>query len=134
MPAGASSRREREFTKLEKAFKQEGRYRGREAEVAARIVNQQRAQAGETRAAQGGEAANAANATNATNARNARNAKNDAAGPQLEGDLPIDGYQHLTVARILARLDGLSAGQRKRLRAYEAAHKKRKRVLQVLGE
>nr|WP_314632987.1 hypothetical protein [uncultured Janthinobacterium sp.] len=125
MPAGASSRREREFTKLEKAFKQEGRYRGREAEVAARIVNQQRAQAGETRAAQGGEAANATNA---------RNAKNDAAGPQLEGDLPIDGYQHLTVARILARLDGLSAGQRKRLRAYEAAHKKRKRLLQVLGE
>ena len=131
MPAGASSRREREFTKLEKAFKQEGRYRGREAEVAARIVNQQRAQAGETRAAQGGEAANAANATNA---RNARNAKNNAAGPQLEGDLPIDGYQHLTVARILARLDGLSAGQRKRLRAYEAAHKKRKRLLQALGE
>ena len=125
MPAGASSRREREFTKLEKAFKQEGRYRGREAEVAARIVNQQRAQAGETRAAQGGEAANATNA---------RNAKNDAAGPQLEGDLPIDGYQHLTVAGILARLDGLSAGQRKRLRAYEAAHKKRKRLLQVLGE
>lgn len=131
MPAGASSRREREFTKLEKAFKQEGRYRGREAEVAARIVNQQRAQAGETRAAQGGEAANAANAANATNARNARN---DAAGPQLDGDLPIEGYQHLTVARILARLDGLSAGQRKRLRAYEAAHKKRKRLLQVLGE
>ena len=131
MPAGANSRREREFTKLEKAFKQEGRYRGREAEVAARIVNQQRAQAGETRAAQGGEAAKAANAANATNARNA---KNDAAGPQLEGDLPIDGYQHLTVARILARLDGLSAGQRKRLRAYEAAHKKRKRLLQVLGE
>lgn len=131
MPAGASSRREREFTKLEKAFKQEGRYRGREAEVAARIVNQQRAQAGETQAAQGGEAAKAANAANATNARNA---KNDAAGPQLEGDLPIDGYQHLTVARILARLDGLSAGQRKRLRAYEATHKKRKRLLQVLGE
>lgn len=131
MPAGANSRREREFTKLEKAFKQEGRYRGREAEVAARIVNQQRAQAGERRAAQGGDAANAANATNA---RNARNAKNDAAGPQLDGDLPIDGYQHLTVARILARLDGLSAGQRKRLRAYEAAHKKRKRLLQVLGE
>ena len=131
MPAGANSRREREFTKLKKAFKQEGRYRGREAEVAARIVNQQRAQAGETRAAQGGEAANAANATNA---RNARNAKNNAAGPQLEGDLPIDGYQHLTVARILARLDGLSAGQRKRLRAYEAVHKKRKRLLQVLGE
>ena len=131
MPAGANSRREREFTKLEKAFKQEGRYRGREAEVAARIVNQQRAQAGERRAAQGGDAANAANATNA---RNARNAKNDAAGPQLDGDLPIDGYQHLTVARILARLDGLSAGQRKWLRAYEAAHKKRKRLLPVLGE
>lgn len=51
MPTGANPRREREFRKLEQQFRQEGRYRGREEEVAARIVNRQRAQAGETREA-----------------------------------------------------------------------------------
>lgn len=49
MPAGANEKREREYEKLEKEFKQEGRYKGREEEVAARIVNKQRAQAGETK-------------------------------------------------------------------------------------
>lgn len=48
MPAGANPRREREAKKLERKFKKEGRYRGREDEVAARIVNKQRAAAGET--------------------------------------------------------------------------------------
>jgi hypothetical protein len=49
MPRGASSKREREFQELESRFKKEGRYQGREEEVAARIVNKQRADAGETR-------------------------------------------------------------------------------------
>lgn len=107
MPAGASPKREREFRKLEKEFRQEGRYRGREDEVAARIVNKQRARAGETQESRG-------------------------RGPAAP-DLPLAGYQHLTVAQIRGKLDGLSAAQRKRLRDYEAAHKKRKGVLQALG-
>jgi len=49
MPRGASPRREREYKKIEKKFEKEGRYKGREEEVAARIVNKQRAKAGETK-------------------------------------------------------------------------------------
>lgn len=52
MPKGASPKREREFKELESEFKKEHRYPGREEEVAARIVNKQRAQHGE--AGQGG--------------------------------------------------------------------------------
>jgi hypothetical protein len=49
MPTGASPKREREYKKLERKFKKEGRYAGREEEVASRIVNKQRAEAGETK-------------------------------------------------------------------------------------
>lgn len=48
MPAGASQKREREYKKLEDEFKKEHRYPGREKEVAARIVNKQRSEHGET--------------------------------------------------------------------------------------
>ncbi len=49
MPRGASPKREREYQKLERKFKKEKRYAGREEEVAARIGNKQRAKSGETR-------------------------------------------------------------------------------------
>jgi hypothetical protein len=49
MPKGASPKREREYKEIEHKFKEEGRYKGREEEVAARIVNKQRAQSGETK-------------------------------------------------------------------------------------
>jgi hypothetical protein len=49
MPTGASPKREREYEKLKRKFKQEGRYEGREEEVVARIVNKQRAESGETK-------------------------------------------------------------------------------------
>ena len=49
MPKGASPKREREYKELEHKFEEEGRYPGREEEVAARIVNKQRAEAGETK-------------------------------------------------------------------------------------
>jgi hypothetical protein len=49
MPTGASPKREREYEKLKRRFKKEGRYEGREDEVAARIVNKQRADRGETK-------------------------------------------------------------------------------------
>lgn len=48
MPAGISPQREREYIKLVAEFKKEHRYPGREKEVAARIVNKQRAEHGET--------------------------------------------------------------------------------------
>jgi hypothetical protein len=49
MPRGVSPKREREYKKIEKEIEKEGRYKGREKEVAARIVNKQRAKAGETK-------------------------------------------------------------------------------------
>ncbi|MBA2350283.1 MAG: hypothetical protein H0V78_00380 [Burkholderiales bacterium] len=42
MPRGAGAGREREHEKLKRDFKNEGRYRRREDEVASRIVNKQR--------------------------------------------------------------------------------------------
>lgn len=49
MPRGASPKREREYKELKQEFKQEHRYPGREEEVAARIVNKQRSEHGETK-------------------------------------------------------------------------------------
>jgi hypothetical protein len=49
MPRGSSAKREHEYDKLKHDFKKQHRYPGREDEVAARIVNKQRKQAGETK-------------------------------------------------------------------------------------
>jgi hypothetical protein len=51
MPRGASPKREREYKKLEQKFERSGRYGKRAKEVAARIVNKQRAKTGETKGA-----------------------------------------------------------------------------------
>ncbi|MEZ0317196.1 MAG: hypothetical protein ACAH10_09915 [Methylophilaceae bacterium] len=48
MPKGSSLKREHEYEKLKAEFKHDHRYPGREEEVAARIVNKQRREAGET--------------------------------------------------------------------------------------
>ncbi|MBB5606156.1 MULTISPECIES: hypothetical protein [unclassified Janthinobacterium] len=118
MPTGASPKREREFKQLEKSFKQEGRYRGREEEVAARIVNKQRAEQGETKPA-----------------KTARDTEKAGKAPERNlPNLPIDGYQHLTVAQVRKKLAGLSTAQLRRVRDYEAAHKKRKGVLEALDK
>jgi hypothetical protein len=50
MPRGANPKREHEYKELEQKFEKEGRYPGREEEVASRIVNKQRAESGETKA------------------------------------------------------------------------------------
>jgi hypothetical protein len=49
MPRGASPKREHQYKKIEQKLEKEGRYKGREEEVAARIVNKQRAKPGETK-------------------------------------------------------------------------------------
>jgi hypothetical protein len=49
MPRGASPKREREYEELKTKFQRSGRYGKRAKEVAARIVNKQRAQHGETK-------------------------------------------------------------------------------------
>jgi hypothetical protein len=52
MPRGASVKRQREYEELKGKFEHEGRYRGRAKEVAARIVNKQRSEQGETKSSE----------------------------------------------------------------------------------
>lgn len=107
MPAGASPKREHEYKELEKRFKKEGRYKGREEEVAARIVNKQRSEYGETR----------------------EEKQKDKQGKSPDRHLPIDNYQKLTISEIDKKLNALSPEQLRKLRSYEAGHKNRKGVL-----
>lgn len=51
MPAGASPKRERQYEHIKESAQKSGRYGRRAEEVAARTVNKQRRQAGETRSA-----------------------------------------------------------------------------------
>ena len=110
MPAGASQKRENEFKKLEHQFKKEGRYRGREEEVAARIVNKQRSQYGETR----------------------EEKEREKQGKSPDRALPIEDYETLTIPKIRTKLDSLSKAELKKIRTYETRHKNRKGVLQEL--
>jgi hypothetical protein len=110
MPARSSPKREREFKHLEKRFQKEHRYPGREDEVAARIVNKQRAKFGETKAAR----------------------QNDKEGKSPDHGLPLQDYQHMTIPEIAGKLDDLSTADIKRIRTYETKHKNRKGLLQKL--
>ena len=110
MPRGAGPKREREYEKLKRDFKKEGRYKGREEEVAARIVNKQRAQYGETKSARAQEAR----------------------GKSPDKDLPIKGYRHLTVPQIVRKLDQLSPKELRHIKRYEKQHKNRKTLLAQL--
>lgn len=110
MPRGASPKREREYDELKERFKEEGRYKGREKEVASRIVNKQRSEYGETK----GEK------------------KKDREGKSPDRDLPIDGYQNKTVPEIKKELPGLSSKQLQQVEKYEKQHKNRKTLLQEI--
>jgi hypothetical protein len=110
MPAGASAKREREYKELEHRFRREGRYRGREGEVAARIVNKQRKQYGET----SGEK------------------QKEREGRSPDRNLPIRDYQHLTVSQIGSRLAKLSARELRQIEQYEKKHKHRTTLLRKL--
>lgn len=107
MPRGASSKREREYQKLERRFKAEHRYPGREEEVASRIVNKQRQEYGETQEAQ----------------------QKDHSGKSPDRNLPLANYDGMTIARVTAQLDRLTATQVRKIRMYELAHKHRKGLL-----
>ncbi len=110
MPKGVSGKREREYEELKNEFKEEGRYKGREEEVAARIVNKQRAEYGETKEAR----------------------EKDERGESPDRDLPIDDYQHLTVDEVTGKLDGLDDSELEEIKAYEREHKNRKTLLEAL--
>lgn len=110
MPAGSNKKREREYDELVDEFKEEGRYKGREEEVAARIVNKQRAEYGETQEAK----------------------EKDKEGKSPDRNLPIEDYQHLTVDEVEAKLEGLDKGEIEQIRDYEKEHKNRKTLIEAL--
>jgi hypothetical protein len=110
MPRGASPKREREYDELKRKFKRERRYPGREEEVAARIVNKQRSEYGETKA---------------------ERAK-DRRGESPDRDLPIKEYQHLTIPEVANRLRGLSEPELMKVKRYEQNHKNRRGALEAI--
>jgi len=107
MPRGANAKREREYSKLKHEFKKEGRYKGREEEVASRIVNKQRAQFGETKAEK----------------------QKDREGKSPDRGLPVRNYQHLTADQVSRKIRPLNKTDLKKVRTYEQKHKNRKTVL-----
>jgi hypothetical protein len=110
MPRGASPKREREYEELKGKFKKSGRYKGRAAEVAARIVNKQRAEYGETK----GEK------------------QKDRKGKSPDRNLPIPNYQHKTISEVKSKLNNLSKKDLKTIDQYESKHKDRKGVHQAI--
>src|SRR5690242_4439887 len=93
MPRGASPKREHEYEELKHKFEKSGRYRGREEEVAARIVNKQRAQYGETKTEK----------------------QKDREGKSPDRNLPIANYQHLKISQGRTKLGELSSNELRKI-------------------
>lgn len=110
MPRGASPKREREYNELKEKFHRSGRYGRRADEVAARIINKQRAQYGETK----GEK------------------KEEKEGRSPDKNLPLDHYRHLTIGQLKPRLKGLSKGDLNKVAKYEQNHKNRKGAIEAI--
>ncbi|MBK4735881.1 hypothetical protein JJB74_14775 [Noviherbaspirillum sp. DKR-6] len=108
MPAGASRKRGSEFKELESRFKKEHRYKGREDEVAARIVNKQRAQYGETIAEK----------------------QQEKAGKSPDRGLPMSGYEHMTISEVASHFGELDKRGIRKIRDYESKHKNRKGLIE----
>lgn len=110
MPRGASPKREREYEELKQDFRKEGRYKGREKEVASRIVNKQRARFGETQ----------------------EEKERDRKGLSSDRNLPIPNYDHLTVPQVQQKINALSSQDIKIIMDYESTHRKRKTLIEKL--
>lgn len=102
-----SPKREREYNELKQRFHRSGRYGDRADEVAARIVNKQRAQYGETK----GEK------------------QDEKKGNNPDKNLPLDHYRHLTISQLKPRLQSLSKSELRKIEKYEQQHKSRKGAL-----
>ncbi len=110
MPRGASAKREREYRELKHEFKEEGRYKGREEEVAARIVNKQRSRFGETKSEK----------------------RKDRRGKSPDRNLPIKNYQHKTVDQVERAIANCSRSELQQIERYEKQHKNRKTLLETI--
>jgi len=105
-----SGKREREYEALKDRFQKEGRYKGREKQVAARIVNKQRKEYGETE----------------------DELQKDREGRSPDRSLPIKDYQRLTISEITRQLGKLSPDALRQLHSYEKSHKQRKSLLEEM--
>jgi hypothetical protein len=112
MPRGANAEREREYRELKHEFKQEGRYKGRTEEVAARIVNKQRSRFGETKAEK----------------------RKDRKGKSPDRNLPIPRYQHKTISQVERAMKSLRRNELKKVERYEKEHKNRKTLLEFIHD
>ena len=112
MPRGASPKREREYEELKDRFEKTGRYGRRAAEVAARIVNKQRAEYGETKDEK----------------------QKEREGKSPDRNVPIERYEHLTIAQIRPRIPELTKAELRAVERYEKQHKNRRGVLQAIDK
>lgn len=112
MLRGANAKREQEYETLVDEFEKEGRYKGREEEVAARIVNKQRTEMGETQAAK----------------------EADRHGESPDRDLPIAHYDEKTIDEIERALSGLDEDELNAIYKYEKKHRGRKTLLETLEQ
>ncbi len=110
MPRGANGKREREYEELKSKFRKSGRYKGREQEVAARIVNKQRAEYGETK----------------------EDKKQEREGTDADRNLPIEHYRTLKIPQVATRAKKLSRKQINTVEDYEKKHKNRKGAIGTL--
>lgn len=91
-------------------FRESGRYKGREAEVASRIVNKQRAEYGETK----------------------EDKEQDREGKNPDRNLPVEHYRRLKIPQIEKEAKKLSPKQLDKIEQYEKKHKNRKGVMEAL--
>jgi hypothetical protein len=110
MPRGANKKREHEYEELKERFHEEGRYKGREEEVASRIVNKQRATYGETR----------------------EDKQQEHQGTDADRNLPIERYRTLKMPQAEQKAKKLSPKQINKVEEFEKKHKKRKGAIGAL--
>lgn len=110
MPRGANAKREREYEELKQRFQEKGRYKGREEEVASRIVNKQRAEYGETR----------------------EDKQQEKQGTDADRNLPIEHYRTLKIPQVEAKSKNLSPRQIDQVEQFEKKHKNRKGAVEAL--
>ncbi len=110
MPRGANAKREHEYEELKERFHEEGRYKGREEEVASRIVNKQRAEYGETR----------------------EDKQQEKEGTDADRNLPIEHYRTLTIPQVENKSKKLNPKQIDKVEQFEKKHKKRKGAIEAL--
>lgn len=110
MPRGASPKREHEYEELKEKFHKSGRYKGREEEVASRIVNKQRAEYGETK----------------------EDKQQEREGTDADRNLPIKNYRTLKIPQVATKASRLSRKQIDKVESFEKKHKNRKGAVAAL--